>query len=189
MQEFQATIDGETRALPRPFMVIATQNPVEQAGTYPLPEAQIDRFLLRILMGYPSAEEEHAMLERFGSAAPELAPVLSPAEILGLQAMADAVHVEHEVIDFVVRLSGYTRRQKRVFLGSSPRASLALLQASKALALLSGRAYVLPDDVKRLAKPVLAHRIILTPEAQMEGAHSESVLDEALDKVTHRRDR
>ncbi len=189
MQEFQTTIDGETRALPRPFMVIATQNPVEQAGTYPLPEAQIDRFLMRILIGYPSPEDEQTMLERWSAAPPQVSPVLAPSEILTLQAMVDAVHAEHDVIDFVVRLSGYTRRQKRVFLGSSPRASLALLHASKALALLSGRAYVLPDDVKRLAKPVLAHRIILTPEAQMEGALGESVLDEALDKVAHRRER
>jgi MoxR-like ATPase len=187
MQEVQTTIDGETRPLPRPFMVLATQNPVEQAGTYPLPEAQIDRFLLRILIGYPSPAEELAMLERFSVGTPELAPVLSPQEILGLQAMVSSVHAEHELVDFVVRLTAYTRKHQRVYLGASPRGSLALLQAAKALALLSGRGYVLPDDVKRLAKPVLAHRIILTPEAQMEGALGEAVIQEALDKVGHRK--
>jgi MoxR-like ATPase len=187
MQEFQTTIDGETRALPRPFMVLATQNPVEQAGTYPLPEAQIDRFLMRLLIGYPSAAEEYAMLERFSGPAPELQSVLTPAEILGLQDMVTAVHAEHEIIDFVVRLTAHTRNHQRVFLGASPRASLALLQASKALALLSGRAYVLPDDVKRLARPVLAHRVILTPEAQMEGTQGETVIDDALDRVALRK--
>ncbi len=187
MQELQATIDGQTRAMPRPFMVLATQNPVEQAGTYPLPEAQIDRFLMRVLIGYPSASEERAILERFGGTPPEVRGVLSPQEILALQAMVAAVHAEREVIDYVVRLSAYTRKHQRVFLGCSPRGSLALLQAAKALALLAGRAYVLPDDVKHLAAPVLAHRIILTPEAQMEGAAGESVVREALDKVGHRR--
>jgi MoxR-like ATPase len=187
MQEFQTTIDGETRALPRPFMVLATQNPVEQAGTYPLPEAQIDRFLMRLLMGYPSPAEEYAMLERFSGPVPQLQSVLTPAEILGLQDMVTAVHAEHEIIDFVVRLTAHTRKHQRVFLGASPRASLALLQASKALALLSGRAYVLPDDVKALARPVLAHRVILTPEAQMEGTQGETVIDEALERVALRK--
>jgi MoxR-like ATPase len=187
MQEFQTTIDGETRALPRPFMVLATQNPVEQAGTYPLPEAQIDRFLMRLLMGYPTPAEEYAMLERFSGPAPELRAVLTPGEILGLQDMVGAVHAEHEIIDFVVRLTAHTRRHQRVFLGASPRASLALLQAGKALALLSGRSYVLPDDIKQLARPVLAHRVILTPEAQMEGTEGEAVIDEALDKVALRK--
>jgi MoxR-like ATPase len=160
---------------------------VEQAGTYPLPEAQIDRFLMRILIGYPSPADERAMLERFSRPAVALQAVLTPAEILSLQDMVTAVHAEHEISDFVVRLTGYTRKHQRVFLGASPRASLALLQAAKALALLSGRSYVLPDDVKRLARPVLAHRIILTPEAQMEGTQGEAVIDEALDKVALRK--
>jgi MoxR-like ATPase len=187
MQERQVTIDGETRPLPRPFMVLATQNPVEQAGTYPLPEAQIDRFLMRVVIGYPSASEEHAILERFSAASPSPKAVLSPQEILAIQDMVGAVHAEHEVIDYVVRLSTHTRKHPRVSLGASPRGSLALLQAAKALALLSGRAFVLPDDVKRLAAPVLAHRIILTPDAQMEGATSEAIVQEALDKVGHRK--
>jgi MoxR-like ATPase len=187
MQELQTTIDGETRPLPRPFMVLATQNPVEQAGTYPLPEAQIDRFLMRILIGYPTAAEEHAILERFSAASPTAQSVLSPQEILAIQNMVGAVHAEHEVIDYVVRLSAHTRKHQRVFLGASPRGSLALLQAAKALALLSGRPYVLPDDIKKLASSVLAHRIILTPEGQMEGVTGETVVEEALDKIGHRR--
>jgi MoxR-like ATPase len=187
MQEAQVTIDGDTRPLPRPFMVLATQNPVEQAGTYPLPEAQIDRFLVRILIGYPSATEEHAILERFSGPSPEATGILSPSEILALQERVGAIHAEHEVIDFVVRLSAFTRTHQRVALGASPRASLALLHAAKALALVSGRAYVLPDDVKRLAQPVLAHRILLTPEAQMEGVQTQAVVREALERVGHRR--
>jgi MoxR-like ATPase len=187
MQELQTTIDGETRPLPRPFMVLATQNPVEQAGTYPLPEAQIDRFLMRILIGYPTAAQEQAILERFSGPSPSAQSVLSPQEILAIQTMVGSVHAEHEVIDYVVRLSTHTRKHPRVFLGASPRGSLALLQAAKALALLSGRPYVLPDDIKRLASPVLAHRIILTPEGQMEGASGEAIVQEALDKVGHRR--
>jgi len=187
MQELQTTIDGETRALPRPFVVLATQNPVEQAGTYPLPEAQIDRFLMRVLIGYPTHAEELAILERFSGTQPGAQGVLSPQEILALQAMVAAVHAEHEVADYVVRLSTYTRKHGRVFLGASPRGSLALLHAAKAYALLAGRPYVLPDDVKRLAIPVLAHRIIVTPEAQMEGTSGHSVVQEALDKVGHRK--
>jgi MoxR-like ATPase len=187
MQELQTTIDGETRALPRPFVVLATQNPVEQAGTYPLPEAQIDRFLMRVLIGYPSHAEELAILERFTGTQPGAQGVLSPQEILALQAMVAVVHAEHEVADYVVRLSTYTRKHGRVFLGASPRGSLALLHAAKAYALLAGRPYVLPDDVKHLAIPVLAHRIIVTPEAQMEGTSGQSVVQEALDKVGHRK--
>jgi MoxR-like ATPase len=184
MQEFQTTIDGETRALPSPFIVIATQNPVEQAGTYPLPEAQIDRFLMRIVMGYPTAAEEEQMLRRFVQAdAPQVRGLLEPHDILDGQAMARAVHVEDSILQYVVRLSERTRKHPSVFLGASPRASLALVQAAKALALLHGRAFVLPDDVKRLAPRVLSHRIVLTPDAQMEGMQGERVVREVLDSV------
>jgi MoxR-like ATPase len=188
MQEFQTTIDGETRKLPSPFIVIATQNPVEQAGTYPLPEAQIDRFLMRLVIGYPSAREEEAMLRRFSAGSPTVQAMLRPEEILFAQRLVRAVHVEDAIIDFVVRLSEFTRRHAMVFLGSSPRAGLALVQASMALALVQGRPFVLPDDVKRLAPYVLAHRMVLTPEAQMEGITGERVIREALEKVGHRRD-
>ncbi len=188
MQEFQTTIDGETRALPEPFIVIATQNPVEQAGTYPLPEAQIDRFLVRVRMGYPSHQDEETMLRRFSAGTPTVRGMLQPSEILAAQAAVKLVHVEDSLFDFVVRLSEYTRQHPMVFLGASPRASLALIQAAKALALIQGRAYVLPDDVKRLALSVLAHRMVLTPEAQMEGIAGESVVREAIEKVAHQRE-
>jgi MoxR-like ATPase len=189
MQENQATIDGETRVLPRPFMVIATQNPIEQAGTYPLPEAQIDRFLLRILIGYPTPSEEHTILSRFGGTPPRADGVLAPQEILALQDLLALVHAERSVIDYVVRIATFTRKHGRVALGASPRASLALLQACRAAALIAGRPFVLPDDVKKLAQPVLAHRIILSSEAQMEGVSSEAIVREALDKVSPLSDR
>jgi MoxR-like ATPase len=188
MQEFQTTIDGETRKLPSPFIVIATQNPVEQAGTYPLPEAQIDRFLMRLVIGYPAAREEEAMLRRFTSGTPAVQAMLRPEEILFAQRLVRAVHVEDAIIDFVVRLGEFTRRHGMVFLGASPRANLSLVQASMALALVQGRAFVLPDDIKRLAIPVLSHRMVMTPEAQMEGVTGERVIREALEKVGHRRD-
>jgi MoxR-like ATPase len=189
MQEFQTTIDGETRRLPSPFIVIATQNPVEQAGTYPLPEAQIDRFLLRLVIGYPTPRDEEAMLRRFASGTPSAQAMLRPEEILFAQRLVRAVHVEDAVIDFVVRLSEFTRRHGMVFLGASPRAGLALVQAAMALALIQGRPFVLPDDIKRLAPSVLAHRMVMTPEAQMEGVTGERVIREALEKVGHRRER
>jgi MoxR-like ATPase len=188
MQEFQTTIDGETRKLPTPFIVIATQNPVEQAGTYPLPEAQIDRFLLRLVIGYPTGRDEEAMLRRFSSGTPTVQAMLRPEEILFAQRLVKAVHVEDAVIEFVVRLCEFTRRHGMVFLGASPRAGLALVQASMALALVQGRPFVLPDDVKRLAPSVLVHRMVMTPEAQMEGVTGERVVREALEKVGHRRE-
>ena len=188
MQEFQTTIDGETRKLPSPFIVIATQNPVEQAGTYPLPEAQIDRFLMRLMIGYPSAREEETMLRRFLAGSPNVEPMLRPEEILFAQRLAAEVHVEDAIIDFIVRLSEFTRRHGMVFLGASPRAGLALVRAAMALALVQGRAFVLPDDIKRLAPYVLSHRMVMTPEAQMEGVTGERVIKEALEKVSHRRD-
>jgi MoxR-like ATPase len=188
MQEFQTTIDGETRKLPSPFIVIATQNPVEQAGTYPLPEAQIDRFLMRLMIGYPSAREEETMLRRFLGGSPTVEPMLRPEEILFAQRLVAEVHVEDAVIDFVVRLGEFTRRHGMVFLGASPRAGLALVRAAMGLALVQGRAFVLPDDIKRLAPYVLSHRMVMTPEAQMEGVTGERVIKEALEKVSHRRD-
>ncbi|MDH5674714.1 MAG: MoxR family ATPase [Myxococcales bacterium] len=188
MQEGQVTIDGVTRALPEPFMVLATQNPVEQAGTYPLPEAQLDRFSMRLLIGYPTADQERAILQRFGGPKPEARGVLQPEEITALRAMVGRVHAEPMLLDYVVRLSGHTRRHPQVYLGASPRASLSLLQCGRALALLAGRPHVLPDDIKRLARPVLAHRMILTPEAQMEGIGGERIIDDALANVPLRRD-
>lgn len=189
MQEFQATIEGDTRPLPSPFIVLATQNPVEQAGTYPLPEAQIDRFLIRLTIGYPSAADEKGILRRFSDGSPTARRILVPEQILAMQQIVDRVHVEDSILDYVVRLAQFTREHARLFLGASPRASLALVRAARARALASGRGYVIPDDVKRLAGPVLSHRLVLTPEAEMEGAQSERIVRQALDEVPHRRER
>ncbi|MFK7992316.1 MAG: AAA family ATPase [Sandaracinaceae bacterium] len=186
MQEHQVTIEGDTRPLPSPFVVLATQNPVEQAGTYPLPEAQIDRFLIRLLIGYPSANDERGILRRFTQGTPSPSAVLTPDAIRGMQGLVDQVHVEDSVIDFVVRLSTYTREHARLFLGASPRASLALVRAARARALVAGRGYVLPDDIKRLAVPVLAHRLVLTPEAEMEGVETTHIVERALAETPHR---
>ena len=186
MQEHQTTIEGDSRPLPSPFIVLATQNPVEQAGTYPLPEAQIDRFLARIVIGYPSPRDEKGVLKRFLEGAPDAKKILDPGQILTMQQLVRQVHVEDELLDYVVRLAVYTRQQARVLLGVSPRASLALVSAARARALCAGRAYVLPDDIKALAVHVLAHRLVLTPEAEMEGASREQLIQKALEQVPHR---
>lgn len=187
MQEAQVTVEGDTRALPSPFLVLATQNPVEQGGTYPLPEAQIDRFLVRVLLGYPSEEDERGILRRFTNPTAEPLQVLNPAAILQLQQLVSSVHVEEEVLEYVVRIARFTRTHGRLFLGASPRASLALVRAARARALMHARGYVLPDDVKQLAGPVLAHRLVLTPEAEMDGTHGEDIIAQTLERVPHRR--
>jgi MoxR-like ATPase len=188
MQEAQVTIDGETRPLPAPFIVLATQNPIEQAGTYPLPEAQIDRFLVRLVLGYPEEADERTMLRRFLVTPPTPRSLLTPEYILSLQRLVEAVHVEDDVLAYVVRLCAHTRRHARLALGASPRAGLALVQAARARALLQGRPFVLPDDVKALAVPVLAHRLVLAPEAEMEGVRAEALVEHALQQVPHRRE-
>lgn len=187
MQESQVTVEGETRALPAPFLVLATQNPVEQGGTYPLPEAQIDRFLVRIMLGYPSEEAELGVLRRFARTPPMPPAVLTPATILELQSLVERVHVEDEVLEYVVRLARATRTHGRLMLGVSPRAALALVNAARAKALLDARDYVLPDDIKQLCSPVLAHRLVLTPEAEMDGASADDILTQTLSRVTLRR--
>jgi MoxR-like ATPase len=189
MQEHQVTVEGDTRPLPSPFIVLATQNPVEQAGTYPLPEAQIDRFLVRLVIGYPSEQDEKGILRRFMGGTPSPRPILDPATIREMQSLVETVHVEEEILEYCVRLATFTRQHARVFLGASPRASLALLSAARARALISGRGYLLPDDIKALAIPVLAHRLVLTPEAEMEGTQRETVVRQALEQVAHRRER
>ncbi|HEY7954747.1 MAG TPA: MoxR family ATPase [Polyangia bacterium] len=191
MQERQVTIEGQTRALTPPFLVLATQNPIEHEGTYALPEAQVDRFLAKIKMGYPPPEAEREMLRRYaGSGDPAPATVtrqvLDPAAVLRIQALADAVHVSDELYDYVLGLAQYTRTHRRVYLGASPRASLQLTCAAKAHALLAGRDFVLPDDVKQLAPHVLAHRVMMSPDAELEGLGPESVVREALDRVPYR---
>jgi MoxR-like ATPase len=189
MQERQVTIEGQTRTLEPPFFVLATQNPIEHEGTYPLPEAQIDRFLAKLKMGYPAPADEKEMLRRYG-ASPETARdtkrVLEPGTILRLQELADAVHVEDELLEYVIALAQFTRSHRRVALGASPRAALQLVHASKARALLGGRDFVLPDDVKHLAPHVLSHRVMLSADAELEGMGPDAIVREALDRVPYR---
>lgn len=187
MQEHQATIEGDRFALPNPFFVLATQNPVDLEGTYPLPEAQIDRFLVRVHMGYPSEREEVAMLRAHGVAAPEAQPVLGANEVLALQSVAARVHVEEDLMEYSVALAQYTRQNPRTILGASPRASLGLLRAAKAHALLGGRAFATPDDIRAMAVPVLAHRLILAPELEGDAQARTQLVEEALARVTYRR--
>lgn len=187
MAEGQVTIEGERKPLPEPFIVLATQNPVELEGTYPLPEAQLDRFLLRIVLGYPEMNAELAMLRAYSEAPPAVDVVSSPERIRELQALAARIHVEPEVHRYIVELSRYTRRHPKVRLGASPRASLALLFAAKANALLGGRPYASPEDVRRVCEGVLGHRLILVPEYDGDEGMRESVLREALEKVPYSR--
>ena len=180
MQERQVTVDIETIPLPRPFMVIATQNPVELEGTFPLPEAQLDRFLLKVRLGYPSQDEEESILIRFQKENPldSLTSVIDAAELLELQRLCRQVQVEDSVRNYIVTVVGATRHHAGIKLGASPRASLGLYMASQALAAIEGRNYVIPDDVKHLAVPVLAHRLILKAEAGIRGQSAENILEE-----------
>ena len=182
MQEDQVTIDGVTYGLPRPFMVMATQNPVEYEGTYPLPEAQLDRFTMRIAIGYPQLADEAAMLREQTSAPPleTLEPVTTAGEIRAVAADARAVFVEESVNRYIVALLRHTRSDERLYLGASPRAGVALLRVAKARALYEGREYVMPDDVKAVAHPVLAHRLIVAPEARATGASAADTIRDAL---------
>ena len=185
MEERQVTVDAHTYTLPRPFMVIATQNPIELEGTYPLPEAQLDRFLMRIEMGYPSHEAERAILETHGSHASveELAPVTSAAEIVaGARSVAD-VHVADNLKSYIVDLVTATRQHRDLAVGVSPRGALALQRAARALAASVGRDYVVPDDVKRLAVAVLEHRLLLAPDAQLRGAAPGDIVRDLLASV------
>ena len=186
MQEHQVTIEGETRSLTEPFIVLATQNPIEQEGTYPLPEAQVDRFLIKLRMGYPSGADEKRMLATYDKPPPPVRPVLGPSEVLEMQALAQEVFVAEELIDYVLGLVAFTRSHAKVYLGASPRAGLALVHASKGLALLKGRDFILPDDVRNLAPLVLGHRILLTPEAELEGTAGTAIVAEAVDKVPYK---
>ena len=186
MEEGQVTVDGVTHALPRPFMVLATQNPVDFVGTYPLPEAQMDRFFLRISIGYPSIEEEMDVLERYsGQISPltTLQPVCSAADVIAMQEQIGTVYCSREVRSYVAQLAAYTRKHPALALGASPRVAIALIRAAQACAVLAGRDFILPDDVKRMALPVLSHRLMLTPEARMKGQSVQQVLLGALSSV------
>jgi len=185
MQERQVTVDVETMLLPRPFMVIATQNPVELEGTFPLPEAQLDRFLLRVRLGYPDSDEENAILTRFQEEDPldSLEPVIKAKELIECQKICRSVYVEESVRNYIIAMTQATRNHKGIKLGASPRASLNLYLASQALAAIGGRNYVIPDDVKHLAVPVLAHRTIVKAETGIRGHSAETVINEILDKI------
>ena len=185
MEERQVTVDGTTHLLEEPFMVIATQNPIEHEGTYPLPESQLDRFMMRLSMGYPNRESELEILERHGgeSLLDDLEPVADAAEVVVLTKAARAVHVASSLKRYIVDITEATRTHPEVYLGASPRASLYLLKASRAMAASRGRDYVVPDDIQDLAIPVLAHRVLLSPEAQMRGGDTEQFLGGLLGQV------
>jgi len=185
MEEQQMTIDGVTQRLPQPFLVLATQNPIELEGTFPLPEAQLDRFLLRVRMGYPDAAEEDAILLRFESENPldALRPAIEATELVRLAALLPSVHCDPSVRAYIVSLARATREHASVELGASPRATLALFRASRALAAVRGRDYVLPDDVKQLAPAVLGHRIMLSSQSRLRGRDAESLVRDLLDQL------
>ncbi|WP_339185147.1 MoxR family ATPase [Oceanobacillus sp. FSL W7-1293] len=179
MEEKSVTVDGETRRLNSPFFVMATQNPIEYEGTYPLPEAQLDRFLLKLRMGYPTYEDELEMLARNKSHHPieEIQAVMSQEELLLAQEEAKSVYIDETIQQYILNIVTRTRSHHSIYLGVSPRGSLALMEASKAYAYIEGRDYVIPDDVKYLASYVLAHRVMLKAEARYQGKSSEEILD------------
>ena len=186
MQEGQVSLEGETLALPQPFMTLATQNPIEYEGTFPLPEAQLDRFLVRLSVGYPSPAEEQEILHRRHSRQVEeveLRQVLASGALLEMRQAVEGVFIEADLERYIVNVVGETRRDRRVAVGASPRASLALLKLARAQAALDGRSYVLPDDIKRFAGAVLGHRIILQPEHWMKQNVTTEVIEQALKRV------
>jgi MoxR-like ATPase len=185
MQEQQVTVDGATMPLPRPFLVIATQNPIEYEGTFPLPEAQLDRFFMRLTVGYPSPQNERLLLVHLQREHPvhSLHPVVDAVKLLELQTQVWDVHVTDSLQDYIIQLVNATRQNPDVALGASPRASLALFKASQALAALQGRDFVLPDDIQRLAAPVLTHRLVIAPESILRGVTSSKVIHSILQNV------
>jgi MoxR-like ATPase len=186
MQEARVTLEGETLNLPEPFLVLATQNPIEYEGTFPLPEAQLDRFMIKLSVGYPTLEQEKEILQRRHSRRIEevvLIPVTSAAEVLEMREVVETVHVDEDLEMYIARLVHETRGDRRVAVGASPRASLAFLKMAKARAALNGRTYILPDDIKHFAIPVLSHRMIMQPEYWMGRRVAEEVIADVLAKV------
>jgi MoxR-like ATPase len=185
MQERQVTVDGNTMVLPRPFLVLGTQNPIELEGTFPLPEAQVDRFLLKLQIGYPSEGEENDILVRFEQRDPldDLEAVTGPEELLEMQAAVRQVRVEDSVREYVVRVARATREHAAVSLGVSPRGTMALYRTAQARAAIQGREFVLPDDVKVLAPHVFTHRIIINPQTRLRGRTTEEVVTDVVDQV------
>ena len=185
MEELQVSVDGDSRTLDRPFVVIATQNPIEYEGTFPLPEAQQDRFLMRISLGYPSFAEEMSIIEQQEQVHPinELRSVATPEDIIDLQEACKNIYVDNTVREYIVSLIDATRNHENVSLGASPRASLGMFRAARGLAILRDRDYVIPDDIKELAYAVLAHRLILSPSARMRGVHTGQIISNLLESV------
>ena len=186
MEEQQVTVDGVTHKLPQPFIVLATQNPGEFVGTYPLPEAQMDRFFLRIAMGYPTIEQEMDVLERYSGTVKPMAvlePVCAAEDIIALQQMVTTIYCSPEVRSYVATLAAATRQDPALTLGASTRAAIALIHGAQACALLDGRDFILPEDVQHMALPVLSHRVVLNPEARMKGVTAEQVLVKILKNV------
>jgi MoxR-like ATPase len=185
MNENQVTIENVTYPLPRPFMVLATQNPVEHHGTYPLPESQLDRFLMRIEVGYPDVAAEKEILKRYsnGSHGYTVEPVLTPHDVVDLQAQSRKVHTDEAIVDYMLELVTRTRNHPDIELGISPRGTVALFRATQALALIESRSFVVPDDVKRLVHPVFAHRLVITRSATRSRSGSRAILKEILDQI------
>lgn len=185
MEEMQITVDGVTYRLPEPFMVMATQNPIEYEGTFPLPEAQLDRFMMNISLGYPKAADEMRILDTHQHHHPleDLAQIMTAEELTIIQQQVRSIHVDPSIREYIVAIANETRKHSNIYLGISPRGSLALFRCVQALAAMHGRNYVIPDDVKLLAKPTLAHRIIVTPAARVRSITSTAILDEILQSV------
>lgn len=187
MQEHQVTIEGDRLELPNPFFVLATQNPIDLEGTFPLPEAQIDRFLVHIELSYPSERDEVSMLRAHGVVGPEPRRLLDVDTCLQLQSIAARVHVEDDLLEYATAITRYTRTHPRVVLGCSPRATLSLVRAAKSYAVLKARPYLTPDDIRAAAKAVLAHRLLLPPEFEGDVAARQAVIHEALQRVSFQR--
>lgn len=185
MEERQVTVDGQTHVLPRPFLVMATQNPIELEGTFTLPEAQLDRFLLKLRLGYPEKDEEISVMERFREQDPleSLKPAAQPEQITELQSARKKIRVSHPVKEYIADIVRATRNNRALRYGASPRGSLGLMRSAQALAALRGRDFVLPDDIKYLVVPVLAHRLILTDEERLRGGAPEPLLEEILEQI------
>ncbi len=185
MEEGQVTVDGVTYHLPQPFMVMATQNPIEYEGTFPLPEAQLDRFMMNISLGYPKAEDEINILNTHQHHHPleDLTQIMTAEELVFIQQQVKNIHVDASILEYIVAIANATRNHQNIYLGISPRGSLALFRAAQALAAMRSRSYVIPDDIKLLVKPTLAHRIIVTPAARVRSISSTTLLDEILQTV------
>ena len=188
MEERQVTVEGITYPMEYPFFVLATQNPIEQEGTYKLPEAQLDRFLFRLQLEYPTLTEERAILHRFRNdfathSVADVAPVFTPTELKRAQGIVEQIYIKEELLDYIAALIHETRHNSDIFLGASPRASLAILRASKAVAAMRGRNFVTPDDIQYVSYPVLNHRVILTPEREMEGITTREVVADITQRI------